>query len=57
MSRPIASPAAVLIALGREAFRAIREVRAVRPGAVETQRQEQFLKSYAAWRALRKDTP
>ena len=30
---------------------------AVRPGAVETQRQEQFLKSYAAWRALRKDTP
>ena len=29
----------------------------LRPGAVETQRQEQFLKSYAAWRALRKDTP
>lgn len=57
MGRTGTVAAAVLIALGREAFRAIREVRAVRPGAVETQNQEQFLKDYAVWRALRKDTP
>jgi protein-tyrosine phosphatase len=36
--------AAVLIALGQPAETAMRQVRTVRPGAIETPSQEQFLK-------------
>lgn len=42
---------ACLIAAGHPFFEALRRVREVRPGAVETPAQERFLETYARWRA------
>ena len=47
--------ACCLVAQGRPPGEAIRMVRAVRPGSIETGEQEDFVHRWAAWRAARKN--